>query len=185
MGPRVFNPVLRYDKMVEKALRGVIVQTLQYVIKNGLPEEHYFYITFLTEHPGVQIPSYLREQYPEEMTIVLQFQFYGLEADEDRMAVTLSFNNIPERLVVPLEAITIFADPAVNFALQFQPMDEMEDVMDDEDDEDEPFIPAPQAPATRPSAPKQSLSKKGVKDKDGEAKPETGKVISIDSFRKK
>ena len=177
MGPSVFNPSLRYDKMVEKALRGVITQALQHVIKNGLPEEHHFYITFLTEFPGVQIPDYLHEQYPEEMTIVLQYQFYGLEADEDRMAVTLSFNNVPERLVVPIDAITIFADPAVNFALQFQPMEDMEDVMDDED---EPFMPEPQPPSNTKTGAKKTGDKT---PKDGKA--DTGKVISIDSFRKK
>ena len=180
MGPRIFNPSLRYDKMVEKALRGVIVQALQHVIKNGLPEEHHFYITFMTEFPGVQIPSYLHEQYPEEMTIVLQYQFYGLEASEEQMAVTLSFNNVPERLVVPIEAITIFADPAVNFALQFQPMEDMEDVMDDEED----ISPPPPQPP-RPTG-KSTLKKTTEKPaKDGATKQDTGKVISIDSFRKK
>ncbi len=182
MGPKNFNPALRYDKMVEKALRGVITQALQHVIKNGLPEEHHFYITFLTEHPGVQIPQYLHEQYPEEMTIVLQYQFYGLEASDEQMAVTLSFNNIPERLVVPIEAITIFADPAVNFALQFQPMDEMEDVMDEDDDEGMP-LPVPSKPTPPKSGLKKSTEKTDKPAKD--AKPETGKVISIDSFRKK
>lgn len=181
MGPNVFNPTLRYDKLVEKALRGVIVQALQYVIKNGLPEEHHFYITFLTQHPDVQIPDYLHEQYPEEMTIVLQYQFYGLEADEDRMAVTLSFNNIPERLVIPMEAVTIFADPAVNFALQFQPMDEMEDIMDDDDDE--MHLPAPSAPA-KENPLKRTCTSKAKKDGDKD-KSETGNVVSIDTFRKK
>jgi hypothetical protein len=183
MGPNVFNPTLRYDKLVEKALRGVIVQALQHVIKNGLPEEHHFYITFLTQHPDVQIPDYLHEQYPEEMTIVLQYQFYGLEADEDRMAVTLSFNNIPERLVIPMEAVTIFADPAVNFALQFQPMDEMEDIMDDEDDE--MHLPPPSTPAPAKENPlKRTRTSKAKKDGDKD-KSEAGNVVSIDTFRKK
>lgn len=183
MGPRVFNPALRYDKLVEKALRGVIVQALQHVIKNGLPEEHHFYITFMTQYAGVQIPDYLHEQYPEEMTIVLQYQFYGLEADEDRMAVTLSFNNVPERLVIPMESITIFADPAVNFALQFQPMDEMEDIMDDEDEDDLPSM----APAPRPAAPTKNPLKRNKAEaaKEGKDDSKEGNVISIDSFRKK
>jgi hypothetical protein len=181
MGPRIFNPALRYDKMVEKALRGVITQALQHVIKNGLPEEHHFYITFMTQFPGVQIPDYLHEQYPEEMTIVLQYQFYGLEASDEQMAVTLSFNNVPERLVVPIEAITIFADPAVNFALQFQPMDEMEDVMDDEEDD----MPMPAPPPPKPSASKSAL-KKSTDKPTKEPKPDTSsKVISLDNFRKK
>lgn len=161
------TPELRYDKMVEKALRGVIADAVRHVIKNGLPDDHHFYITFQTKHDGVQIPSYLREQYTDEMTIVLQYQFYGLEVDAEKMAVTLSFNNVPERLVIPLEAITIFADPSVNFALQFQPMDDF----DDFDDEDLP----PPPPSTKA---------------DKEKKPKTtsdsaNKVVALDAFRKK
>lgn len=162
-------PVIRYDKMVEKALRGVVTQALQHVVKNGLSDEHHFYITFMTDEPGVEIPPHLREQYPEEMTIVLQYQFYGLEVSEEKFTVTLSFNNVPEKLVIPVEAITIFADPSVNFALQFQPM---EDVEDDEDD-----LPPP--PPSKSG--KNDSSKPGVKGK----KEETGKVIALDTFRKK
>lgn len=161
---------IRYDKMVEKALRGVVTQALDHVVKNGLPNDHHFYVTFMTNFPGVEIPDYLREQYPEEMTIVLQYQFYGLEAAEDKFMVTLSFNNVPERLVIPVEAVTIFADPSVNFALQFQPM---EDIEDDEDD-----LPPP-PPATKPG--KNDAGKKPAKGKkDGD-----GNVIALDKFRKK
>lgn len=164
-------PAIRYDKMVEKALRGVVTQALDHVVKNGLPDDHHFYVTFMTNYPGVEMPDYLREQYPEEMTIVLQYQFYGLEAHEDIFTVTLSFNNVPEKLVIPVEAVTIFADPSVNFALQFQPM---EDVEDDEDD-----LPPPPPPS---KAGKNDL---GSKDKSPKAKKDTGKVIALDSFRKK
>lgn len=161
---------IRYDKMVEKALRGVVTQALDHVVKNGLPNDHHFYVTFMTNFPGVEIPAYLREQYPEEMTIVLQYQFYGLEAHEDHFSVTLSFNNVPEKLVIPVEAVTIFADPSVNFALQFQPM---EDVEDDEDD----FPPPP--PPTKTG--KNDTGKKPAKGK----KDDTGNVIALDRFRKK
>lgn len=161
---------IRYDKMVEKALRGVVIQALDYVVKNGLPSEHHFYITFMTNFPGVDIPDYLREQYPEEMTIVLQYQFYGLEAHEDHFTVTLSFNNVPEKLVIPVEAVTIFADPSVNFALQFQPM---EDIDDDEDD----FPPPPPPSKTG----KNDVGKKPGKGK----KDDSDNVIALDRFRKK
>lgn len=161
---------IRYDKMVEKALRDVVIQALDHVVKNGLPSEHHFYITFMTNFPGVEIPDYLREQYPEEMTIVLQYQFYGLEAHEDYFTVTLSFNNVPEKLVIPVEAVTIFADPSVNFALQFQPM---EDVDDDEDD----FPPPPPPNKTG----KNDSGKKSDKAKKGD----TDNVIALDRFRKK
>ena len=77
--------VLRYDKMVEGALRGVVRQAIQEVMKDGLPGDHHFYITFMTDYPGVQIPDYLRERYPGEMTIVLQYQFYELSVDEEKM----------------------------------------------------------------------------------------------------
>ncbi len=164
------EPTIRYDKMVEKALRGVVTQALDHVVKNGLPNDHHFYITFMTDFPGVEMPSYLRDQYPEEMTIVLQYQFYGLEAHEDKFQITLSFNNVPERLVIPTEAVTIFADPSVNFALQFQPM---EDVEEDEDD----FPPPPPPSKTG----KNDTGKKPVKAK----KEEAGKVIALDNFRKK
>lgn len=154
--------ILRYDRMVEHALRGVVRQAIDEVIEDGLPGDHHFYITFMTDYPGVNIPDYLKDRYPGEMTIVLQFQFYDLEVDEEKMAVTLSFNNVPERLEIPLSAITIFADPSVNFALQFQPMgDDLEPDYEPDGDDD-------------PS---------GGSDEDGDKK--TGEVVSLDQFRKK
>src|ERR1700733_16286788 len=126
--------LLRYDLMIEAALRDVVRETLISVAKNGLPGEHHFYITFLTHFPGVEIPEYLKKQYPEEMTIVLQYQFFGLKIDEDSFSVMLSFNNVKERLRIPLEAIATFADPSVNFALQFQSGNEDSDDDEDEDD---------------------------------------------------
>src|SRR6056297_3775928 len=88
--------ILRYDKMVENALRGVVRQAVEEVMEEGLPGEHHFYITFMTDYPGVNIPDYLKDRYPGEMTIVLQFQFYDLDVDDEKMQVTLSFNNVPE-----------------------------------------------------------------------------------------
>lgn len=161
--------VLRYDKMVENALRGVVRQAIEEVIEHGLPEEHHFYITFFTDFPGVDIPDYLRDRYPGEMTIVLQYQFYDLNVDDEKMSVTLSFNNVPEKLVVPLAAISIFADPSVNFALQFQPVD-------DEDDEED--SPDPDDPGGR-----KTESKKDKDTSGGDNK--TGEVVSLDQFRKK
>ena len=116
------DEILRYDRMVEGALRGVVKKSIQEVIDHGLPGDHHFYITFLTDYPGVKIPDYLRDRYPGEMTIVLQYQFSKLKVDDENMQVELSFNNVPEMLKIPLAAISIFADPSVNFALQFQPL---------------------------------------------------------------
>lgn len=153
--------ILRYDKMVESALRGVVRQAVEEVMEDGLPGDHHFYITFMTDYPGVKIPAYLRDRYPGEMTIVLQFQFYDLDVNNDRMVVTLSFNNVPEKLEIPLAAITIFADPSVNFALQFQPLgDDIEPDFDPDDDDP-----------------------RGRDKTDDSGK--TGEVVSLDKFRKK
>lgn len=111
---------LRYDRMVEDALRGVVRRALNEVASSGLPGDHHFYLTFRTVEPGVHIAPTLRNQYPKEMTIVLQHQFWGLEVNEDNFAVTLSFGGKHERLVVPYRAIVSFADPSVKFGLQFE-----------------------------------------------------------------
>ena len=155
------DEILRYDKMVEQALRGVVRQAVEAVIGDGLPGDHHFYITFMTDYPGVSIPDYLRDRYPGEMTIVLQYQFYDLSVDKEKMKVTLSFNNVPERLTIPLAAITTFADPSVNFALQFQ-------TVDDEDEEGEEGDTLPELKEDKPEEP-----------------VEKGVVVSLDQFRKK
>jgi hypothetical protein len=110
---------LRYDRMVEEALRGVVGKALGQVAKRGLPGDHHFYITFRSDDPGVQIPDHLRQRYPSEMTIVLQHQFWGLEVGEEAFSVTLTFSDVPERLTVPYAALVAFADPSVRFGLQF------------------------------------------------------------------
>lgn len=175
--------MLRYDKMVENALRGVVKKAIENVIEDGeLPGDHHFYITFLTEYPGVKIPDYLKERYPGEMTIVLQYQFYDLHVDDEMMQVKLSFNNIPELLTIPLAAISIFADPSVNFALQFQPVTEdlNESLLDalDEIENDDGDDPDGSGGGKKSSKKKKSPKKK----KDGD---DGGQVISLDQFRKK
>jgi hypothetical protein len=174
---KIDDNTLRYDKMVESALRGVVKQAVGEVQKRGLPGEHHFYITFMTDFPGVQIPDYLRERYPGEMTIVMQYQFENLTVDDDKIGITLSFNNVPERLIVPISAITIFADPSVNFALQFQPLGDMlesesealESLLGDDPDDDG-------------SSPKGKGKKTKAKT---ESAAGSGEVISLDKFRKK
>jgi hypothetical protein len=160
---------LRYDRMVEKALRSVVKTVVEEVIeRDGLPGEHHFYITFNTDYPGVQIPAYLAERYPGEMTIVLQYQFYDLKVDDEKLEVTLSFNSVPEHLIIPLPSISIFADPSVNFALQFQPLAEEDDSGFDPDDDPERIDVT------------QSVEEKPKADDDS-----AGEVISLDQFRKK
>jgi len=151
---------LRYDRMLERALRGVVREALAHTAEHGLSGDHHFYLTFTTGFPGVVIPEHLRQRYPEEMTIVIQYQFYGLEVDDEQVSVTLSFNRTQERLTVPFAAITTFADPSVSFALQFQP------------------VPAPSAEqATGPAA--------AQPQPGAEGETEAHKVVTLDSFRKK
>jgi hypothetical protein len=111
---------LRYDQIVERQLRGVVRYVLAEVAANGLPGDHHFYITFKTGHPGVSMSPHLKAQYPREMTIVLQHQYWGLEVLDDSVTVTLSFGGRHERLQVPFAAVVSFADPSVKFALQFE-----------------------------------------------------------------
>lgn len=115
------DSLLPYDEWTQDALRQVIVTALRHVAINGLPGTHHFYITFKTNYPGVNIPDRLKAQYPDEMTIVLQHQFYGLTVDDAGkvMSVGLKFSGVPSTLVVPIAAISGFADPEVRFGLQF------------------------------------------------------------------
>ena len=166
------DDILRYDRMVEKALRSVVRGSIEEVIEHGLPGDHHFYITFLTDYPGVEIPDYLRDRYPGEMTIVLQYQFSDLSVDDEFLKVTLSFNNVPERLVIPLNAINIFADPSVNFALQFQPMGE---------EMDETELLAALEEHEGDGDPDDDGSGGGK----GKKADQKGEVVSLDQFRKK
>jgi hypothetical protein len=190
------GPDLRYDRMVEEALRGVVRQTLNEVAQHGLPPEHHFYVTFETIHKGVEIPDYLRQRYPSEMTIVLQHQFYGLKVTDTQFSVTLSFNNTPERLVIPFEAIRIFADPSVSFALQFEGPDS-EPASGEGDDFDEAALDALIAETEKalterskngnakgkPAGPAAKGGKKTAASSEDEAKK--GEVVSLADFRKK
>lgn len=163
--------MLRYDRMVEAAKRGVVRQALREVLNRGgqLPGEHHFYVTFRTDAEGVDIPDYLRAKYPTEMTIVLQYQFYDLTVENDKFAVTLSFGGVLRRLVVPYITIITFADPSVNFVLQFQP-DDMPDLLVDEEEMEEEGT-GPVAADDEPA---------------GEDAPKpTGTVVALDAFRKK
>ena len=109
-----------YDELVDNALRGAMREVLLRVAEDGLLGSHHLYITFRTSFPGVDIPSYLRERYPDELTIVLQHQFWGLDVTDEGFSVTLSFNKAREHVSVPFAALTRFADPGVKFGLQFE-----------------------------------------------------------------
>lgn len=108
-----------YGRLVERALHRVVHDALAIAAADGLPGQHHLYITFRTGHPGVVIADDLRARYPAEMTIVLQHEFWDLQVEPEGFAVTLSFNQVPQRLEIPFDAVTVFADPSVEFGLQF------------------------------------------------------------------
>jgi hypothetical protein len=108
-----------YPGMIDSAMRGVVRDALIHVDKFGLPGEHHFFISFQTNYPGVSISPQLKSRYPEEITIVVQHQFWDLKITDKQFSIMLSFNNIPEKLVVPFDALTAFADPSIKFGLQF------------------------------------------------------------------
>jgi uncharacterized protein len=170
--------LLRYDKMVETALRGVVREALARTAANGLPGAHHFYITFKTGFPGVEMPASLRAKHPDDMTVVLEHQFWDLDIEEDRFGVTLSFSGRPERLVIPFEAILSFADPSVKFGLQFQQVTAANEPASAEDEPDR---------AEKPRAGKSEKTEKAAKgEKSDEKPPEKGAtVVTLDQFRKK
>lgn len=193
---------IRYDILAQDALRGVVRKVMSEVARTGLPGEHHFFITFATHAPGVRVSSRLLARYPEDMTIVLQHQYWDLTVNEHAFEVGLSFNGIPERLLVPFTAVRIFQDPSVPFAVQFEiaakpgqaaaePPRAIEDL------DAEPFAqdagePDAGEPDARP-VPVAALEKPAAEaqDKDTTAKDEASppgneaQVVSLDAFRKK
>ena len=154
--------LFQYDKMVERALRGVVRDALKRAAREGLRGGHHFYLGFVTQMPGVEIPDQLRTKYPEEMTIVLQHQFWDLEVGEEAVSVTLSFHQQLERLTIPFAAIRSFADPSVNFALEFA----------------EPPAAEPKAVGSLP-APKPAAEPSPDQDRPA------AEIVTLDSFRKR
>ncbi len=195
---------MRYDLLAQQALRGVVRAALEVVRKDGLPGEHHFYIAFDTNHPGAKLSDRLKRKYPEEMTVVLQHQFWGLEVRDDGFNVELSFDNIPEKLEVPFASIRGFFDPHVQFGLQF----EMEEANQNDTGKDElgaqgtegPKIAivgkeagnaeadnedVKDAPVETPPAAEAETGEAGETEdtEEGETKDEA-KVVSLDAFRK-
>ena len=167
---------IRYDVLARDALRGVLRRVLTDAAANGLPGEHHFFITFISTADGVKLSPRLLAQYPQEMTVILQHQFWDLVVTEERFEVGLSFGGVPERLVVPFSSIKSFFDPSVQFGLQFEaaePTAEADGV------EKLPTAPAP-ATLTVPAAPPDVVAD------ETPAKPSEGaEVVRLDRFRKK
>jgi uncharacterized protein len=154
----------------------VVQDALAVVAEQGLPGRHHLYITFRTDHPGVVLDDGLRARYPSEMTVVLQHEFWGLEVDDERFAVTLSFGGQSQRLEVPFEAIRVFADPSVEFGLQFTVAEGA-------------AAPEPEEPPASVAAlPPSAAGARGARPAASGAAPpqeEGAEVVTLDRFRKK
>jgi hypothetical protein len=178
------NDRFHYDALVDDALRSVVRRVLTQVAAKGLPGSHHFYISFRSTDPGVELPEYLLAKYPEEMTIVLQHQYWDLVIGEESFEVTVSFNKQQEHIKVPFTALSAFVDPSVRFGLQFDRKDKAAG--------DKPEGPAV-APTPLPAPDKRPAptAADGAEDKaaatSGETKPEdpASKIVKLDSFRKK
>jgi uncharacterized protein len=166
---------IRYDVLARDALRGVLRRVLADAAEHGLPGEHHFFITFLSTAEGVKLSPRLLAQYPEEMTIILQHQFWDLVVSEDRFEVGLSFGGVPERLVIPFNAIKSFFDPSVQFGLQFEPAEDAAET-----------APATNLPAA-PASPVLPIAASAPENQDEPTtKPSEGaEVVRLDRFRKK
>ncbi|MFC0282856.1 SspB family protein [Camelimonas abortus] len=192
---------IRYDLLVQNALKGVVRKVLADASRDGLPGEHHFYISFRTNAPKTRLSSRLREKYPEEMTIVLQHQFWDLAVTDSQFEVGLSFGGVPERLAVPFDAVTGFYDPSVEFGLKFEVRPEPEAQAAAEEPEPRPFTPrslrerrdvddpAGETPAPAASAADAAASDGDARDGGDEAGPQPpqggAQVVSLDAFRKK
>lgn len=167
---------IRYDILARDALRGVLRRVLIDAAEHGLPGEHHFFITFVSTAEGVKLSTRLLAQYPEEMTVILQHQFWDLVVTEDRFEVGLSFNGIPERLVVPFNSIKSFFDPSVQFGLQFEPTDAAAETATAAETSAVAAASALAAPAAVPAEPSEE---EPVKPGEG------AEVVRLDRFRKK
>ncbi len=125
-----------YGNLMHRAMRGLIQSVLQDVADNGLPGEHHFFITFDTRHPDARLASWLRERYPEEMTVVVQHWFDALKVSDEGFAITLNFGDTPEPMYIPFDALRTFVDPSVEFGLRFETQDNDEEEDEDGDDND-------------------------------------------------
>jgi hypothetical protein len=198
--------LIRYDLLVQDALKGVVRKVLIDAGKDGLPGEHHFYISFQTDFPGVRLSNRLREKYPQEMTIVLQHQFWDLNITEHTFEVGLSFSGIPERLLIPFDALTGFFDPSVQFGLKFDSQDEEEDEVVESPPAPQPARGSEPVELKQPRKPLPSAEKKPAPEKTPAPKAEepqeqaaqpskaeaadaassgSAEVVSLDAFRKK
>lgn len=167
--------LIRYDLLVQDALRAVVRRVLTDVARDGLPGDHHLYISFDTTSPGVRLSPRLKERYPEEMTIVLQHQFWDLIVTEAYFEVGLSFNGIPERLHIPFSGLKGFFDPSVKFGLQFEPT-----AADAEAEETTDIAPGPVAAPTPISAPRPTSVPTTRAPSAGEGRPQPRPAAKVE-----
>lgn len=167
--------LIRYDVLTQEALRGVVRKVLQEVARTGLPGEHHFYVTFDTTHSGVRMSTRMREKYPEDMTIVVQHQYWDLETTDSNFSIGLSFDNVPETLLIPFAAVIGFFDPSVQFGLQFE-SDRSDPKQAEQAGLEQQKVGALPAP---PDA------EFGSDDADDDDDGKSAEVVSLDAFRKK
>jgi hypothetical protein len=182
--------LIRYDLLVQDALRSVVRKVLADAARHGLVGEHHFNIAFKTQAPGVVAPPAVKQRFPDEMSIILQHEFWDLAVTPDAFEVSLNFSRKPERLIVPFDAITGFTDPSVPFGFKLEPRvsepPSQAPVVEEEKGptlSSVPAKPAPVKPSAKPT-PVPKPAQNAEKEKPGEAAGET-KVVSIDAFRKK
>ena len=185
--------LIGYNTLVEDGLRSVVREALRRVAEDGWPGTHHAYITFKTAAPGVEVPDFLHTRYPDELTIVLQHQFWGLEVEDDSFSVTLSFNKVGHRIVVPFAALTSYADPSIKFGLQFGVPPEARGEMTAPEADEKPAKrkargkkaePEDRATGSVPAAGGDKAPPEAEDDAD--APGSNGeKVVALDHFRKK
>jgi hypothetical protein len=184
------NDRFHYDALVDDALRSVVRRVLTRVAEKGLPASHHFYISFRSNDPGVVLPDYLRAKYPEEMTIVLQHQYWDLVIKPESFEVTVSFNKQQERIKVPFAALSAFVDPSVRFGLQFDRKDKDKSPEKAESAPTPTPLPAPEkrpplAAPPSPEAAPETIAADAAKPGDGKPEDAASKIVKLDQFRKK
>ena len=171
------NDLMNYQELVEHAMKNVVREVLSKVAESGLPGDHHLYITFRTTHAGVVMADHLMAQYPEEMTIVLQHQFWDLEITEDYFFITLRFSGKGEPLTIPFEAVLGFADPSVNFGLHFKVAHE--NIMSHEPPDDNELVSDEKIEEKETASRNSSMNEIGQ-----DTEKFSGEVVALDAFRK-
>ncbi|WP_026606085.1 SspB family protein [Methylocapsa acidiphila] len=189
--------LIRYDLLVQDALRGVVKRVLSDLARDGLVGDHHFYITFRTHARGVRLSARMRERYPDQMTIILQHQFWDLSVNDHAFEVGLSFKNVPEMLLIPFDAITRFSDPSVPFDMDFEPEDDEGEAGANDAGLAGDQMSSPASLAAAPLGPRalesenaagpldSAIEPKVAADEAAASRDDAAKVVSIDAFRKK